>query len=286
MDSVLTSEGRKEIYGAMSSLFGIGWDSVIKWLVVGFASAWLWLSAFPSVEGTPGRGFAQGPVDWGIDMTESLSVSIPQWILDLPLWLESPDRNWLVVGLPLLASVFATCLVNARRSSGLMVLGVLSILLSVQVSNDFTPIRNMLLFAAIPAIGALLTSVYRRFVPGPHGRRTTHFFPANVAAYYLLFVTTILWQPLIAPVLAFSALVGMYGDEIAEGAPAEKLSRDALAKIKKSGKTFAEADAGDVLGVLSGVSLSVPESTSRRNLAFSLWHELDSPGGSVVKGRD
>lgn len=283
MENILSADGRKQVVDALGRLFGIGWESIIKWVVVGFASTWFWLSAIPEMTSSPGRGFRLGPIDWGISLAESLGFPVPQWILDLPLWLEVAERSWVAAWLPVIAAICATCLVKARRSSGFVVVGVVALLLGVQDSKDLSPIGTMMLFAAIPAAIALLLAVIQYFVPERGSERGTNFFPETTVVYYGLFVTTILWQPLIAPALAIVGLVGMYGKELNSREPAELLASDALNRVKNSGKTLAEANAGDVLGALSGVALS--EAQSRQRMAWSLFLDLDSPTGNVGRGR-
>lgn len=285
LEKALSPEGRQQVIDALGRLFGAGWDSIVKWLVVGFAGSWFWVSAVPEMT-TSSRdsGFRQGPVDWGIGLAESLGFPVPQWLLDIPIWMEAPERSWAVAWLPVIAAVCATCLAKARRSSGFVVVGIASLLLSVQESKNFVPIGTMMLFAAIPAAIALLIAVIQHFTPTRGAERVNHFFLETAVVYYGLFGMAILWQPLVAPALVVVGLVGMYGRALNADEPAERLASDALRRVRKSGKSLAEANAVDVLGVLSGLALSEPQ--ARQRMAWSLFFDNDSPTGSVVRGRD
>lgn len=193
--------GATGIRGAFGKLFPTGWRSVVQWAVVGYASAWFWLEAFESG--------ALGPVAWGINLLDALGMDVPSWIADIPAVLVDEDAAALSWVLPLTATVLATSMVRARRPAVLLAFAEIALLVAIERAGTFTPVLIVVLTASIPAAVALSMGAYQTLRRSE--RASTEFSAVRVVSDYVVVTLSVIWLPVVLPILGAIALVLAYG---------------------------------------------------------------------------
>lgn len=280
----MNANEQSEFFKTLTNLFGVRWDSVIQWIVVGLASAWYWVGyLFPNWD-RRGLEFDQGPIDWGIAACRNLGIAVPGWIADIPGWLTAPEHAWLLWLLPIVAAICGTCLAGAQRSSGLVVLSILALLLSVQASMNLRPVIWAALWMLIPVTLALAIAAYQDYRPHSDKHdRGRQYLVTLVVKWYLLAALAPIWEVLLAPLLGFGLLVGMYAAPGRHHDSAEKLAKSRIATLLESKATLSEARASDVVGALAGVMLATADKRARDDLAWSANYLFDEPTTKIVK---
>lgn len=275
-----------EVLRILSNLFGVRWDRLIQWSAVALASAWLWLSAVPSMAARQDASFELGPIDWLTEGLASLGVDVPAWLSGTPEWLAQSAHAWAVGLLPVIAALCGTCLAKAQRSSGLVVVSVLAMALSMQAESDFSPVLWTLLWTLVPLVPALGMAVLQARFPGTETTLPSQdYLPSLVLQRFVVAGLAPIWQVLLAPVLGVGLIVGMYGASPPAEEPTINLMRTRMRKLRRSGKTLSEAGAADVLGVLIAVLSAESDRRCRQNLAADALFALDEPlGANAVPG--
>lgn len=198
---------QSEFFKTLSNLFGVRWDTIFKWVVAAYASAWFWMNATTTM--MTGRSFRLGPIDWGVDVSRSLGVAVPGWIPAIAVWLKAPEHSWFVALLPLIAATAGICLVKAQRSSGLTVVSIIALLLSIQASESIRPVFSTVLLAGLPTMLALIRAVSPPPGWGKHKPRP-RYRAGRILIGYAVVVLSPIWQVVFAPFLAFGLLVAAY----------------------------------------------------------------------------
>ncbi|WP_153004122.1 hypothetical protein [Microbacterium testaceum] len=270
-----------EVLRVLSNLFGVRWDRLVQWAVVALASGWLWSSAMPSMAVRPDNLFDQGPIDWLIEGLMNLGMGVPQWLNDTPAWLMQPGHAWVVQLLPVVAALCGTFLVKSQRSSGLVVLGVLAMVTSVQATSDFAPVLWTLVWTVVPMVLALgLSVIQTRFHEMDTALPSQGYVSTLIFERFLLAGLAPIWQVFLGPAIGVALAVSMYGVPRTPEEPTRELMRTRMRKLRRSGKTVSEAGAADALGVLAAVFLAEPDRQSRQELAADALFALDGPLGA------
>lgn len=280
-NTIPDAQSESEFLKILSNLFGVRWDSAIQWTIVAFASAWFWLSAFPSMAAHGGYWCSQGPVDWLVQGLENLGIGVPAWLADTPAWLEQSRHAWVLALLPLIAALCGTCLVKAQRSSGLVILSVIAILLGVQTTMDLWPVAKTVLWALIPVGIALVIAVVQALLPRRDDREPGQYYlAARVVEKFILAGLAPIWEVLLAPALALGLVVAMYGVPPIAWQPARDLAKAQLKAIRKSGTSLSKARATDIVGVLAALLLVEPSPRARQEMAGDILFALEEPLGA------
>ncbi|BDZ49584.1 hypothetical protein GCM10025867_18250 [Frondihabitans sucicola] len=199
-----------DILKTIHTMFGVSWDRVFQWVVVGCASAWFWIAVvLPSWHSEP-RSVAR-PFSWFVDIAKDLAIPIPGWAHSGIAWFDSPERGWLSVVLASIAALCATCLVTSKASSGLVVLAVSSELAAIQITGDLRPVLWTFLFACIPFVGACVVALLQSARVINDDTLRSHFFIHFIVSDFLVAGMSIIWQPVLAPFLGFFGLVSVFG---------------------------------------------------------------------------
>jgi hypothetical protein len=264
-----------DIVGAANSwraevrqLFGLRWDNFVEWVIVFWASAWLWSSwavsnalVFPK----------EGPIEWVADLLHRLAVEPPHWLLEIPRWLTTPDRSWLLWVFQIGAAIFATLAVRSYRHSGLRIMALINLLLAFEVNRSALPLLWVALFALIPPGVALIASVVTdsRSIEDRH---RGFFYPKGIIKRYLTRILGLFLFPAIAPGVVFLALVNAY-KTVPPYEPSSDLASRVAIELHDRPKSLAEVDALTALSALvSAVSASQSLSSSQNVAGIFDYH--------------
>mgnify|MGYP000859481124 CR=1 FL=1 len=164
-------------------------------------TAWFWLEAFE-----PG---ALGPVAWGINLLDVLGMDVPSWISDIPAVLIDEDAAALSWVLPLAATILATSMVRARKPAVLLAFAEVALLVAIERAGSFTPVLIVVLTASIPAAVALSIGAYQSLRRSE--RVSTEFSAVRILVDYVVITLSVVWLPVVLPILGVIALVLAYG---------------------------------------------------------------------------
>jgi hypothetical protein len=281
MSSAADINEQNDAFKTLSNLFGVRWDKILQWIVIGYASTWFWVKGVNYADGgaIPSE---QGPIGWLVVLLRSVDIGTPNWLVQVPAWLVAPGHQWLVSILPVVAAVAATVLVRMQESSGLVIASVLALLLAVQAQAGLQPALIAALLSIIPAAGAMLVayrqSRQRRDVDG-------HFIAEIIIRDFLLVTLTPIWQPLFAPLIAAALLVGAYGKQPHADNVAADLVSERISALVRSDARLADARAADVVAALAG-ALMVPTQDRRWGASSVRFAFEVARGARSVRPRD
>jgi hypothetical protein len=263
-----TVDTTDDIVGAANSwraevrqLFGLRWDNFVEWVIVFWASAWLWSSwavsnalVFPK----------EGPIEWVGDILHRLAVEPPHWLLEIPRWLTTPDRSWLLWVFQIGAAIFATLAVRSYRHSGLRIMALICLRFAFEVNRSVLPLLWVTLFALIPPGAALIASVVAPDSRGIEDEGRSFFYPKGIVERYLPRVLGLFLFPVIAPGVVFVELVNAY-KTVPLYHPSSNLASRVAMELQDRPKSLAEVDALTALSALvSAVSASQSLSMSQK----------------------
>lgn len=281
MSSAADINEQNDAFKTLSNLFGVRWDKILQWIVIGYASTWFWVEGSTYVDGVAIPA-TQGPIGWLVTLIRSVGLGAPHWLAQTPAWLTQPDHQWLVSIVPIVAAVSATTLVRMQQSSGLVITCTLALLVAVQAHSSLRPVLVAALLAAVPAAGALLVahkqSRQRRDV-------NDHFIAEVIMRDFLLVTLTPIWQPLLAPLIAAALLIGAYGKQSDADNVAADLVSERISALVQSDARLADARAADVVAALTG-ALMIPARDRRWGASSVRFAFKVARGARTVRPRD
>lgn len=193
------SRARPEIARWLEGFLDGDWRVMLSWLTTGCAALWLYCGLFATG--------SRDPIGWFASMAGDFGLSAPGWMVELPEWLGSGERQWLPAALAISAAAAVTVLARPGGNSGLAVLTTISLGVLVSVERSLAPLLWVIALAAIPLLLAV----------GMHAKQAmwgvdegSSWYLWDVAVLRLFLGLSVMWLPLVLPVLAVVELVRSY----------------------------------------------------------------------------
>ncbi|KAB1659690.1 hypothetical protein F8O01_05385 [Pseudoclavibacter chungangensis] len=269
----------------VSTAFGVGWERIAQWTVIGIVSAWFWTSSgehvVAMVDPIHGLQPVTTPVAWLIELLGGLGVTQVRWLEATLVWTASLKDAWLEGALVVVAAGCATALARHRNGAGLITLSTLSLVFAVQISGNFAPVLWFGAVAASPALLALvLRSLQRATDASP--QRPTRWLPARFIVLRLVgVVLSPILLPVFAPVIALTNLMPAYAHDDDGESAAHDLVSTGVSDLVAAEADGRQPSASTVLRILSGLALADSAASSRNRLAFGIQWGLAAPSGAA-----
>lgn len=269
----------------ISTAFGVGWERIAQWTVIGFVSAWFWTNSVEHIAAMfhPAQSSPPltAPIAWLIELLDGLGVTHAQWLEGIQAWTTSLQGSWPEGVLVIFAAACATTIARSRIGAGLVTVSTLCLVCAVQISGDFAPVLWFAVVAAIPALIAAATRTWLR-TDTPQGGQNTRILPVT---FILLRLVGVVFSPILltvlAPVIAMINLVFAYsrGDD-SENA-ADVLVTTGVRELVQAEANGQQPSSSTVVRILSGLALSDSTPSSRNQLAYGVRLGLDGPSGAL-----
>ncbi|MFJ4170928.1 hypothetical protein ACIPY3_15570 [Paenarthrobacter sp. NPDC089714] len=273
MNTENAAEKSKSIREEVKELFGLSWDRFVEWVVIAWLSLWSWGGLAESNGYMP----KQLPLEWTRTGLESLSVAVPTWFSDIPVWLSSPSRSWLAIGFILLAVASQTCSLRRFQNTGLRVVALLALVAAIEAQQQYWPLFHFIWIAAIPAAIA----VARGFMPDQRKvdpLTESFYYHGGVVSKFVGSVLSLLVLPVLAPFVLIGSLVSSYKVEVTRE-PAVEALQQVTWELHNKGTALKDLDALTFLSALLPV-LALNKGWAGRRIAWHLQWALGGPRGA------
>lgn len=272
MNTENAAEKSKSIREEVKELFGLSWDRFVEWVVIAWLALWWWGGLAES------NGFmpTKLPLEWTRTGLESLSIAVPEWFSDIPIWLSHPSRSWLALGFILLAVACQTCSLRRFQNTGLRVVALLALVAAIEAQQQYWPLLHFIWVAAIPAAIA----VARGFMPDQRKvdpLSESFYYPGGAVNKFVGSVLSLLVLPVLAPFVLIGSLVSSYKVEVTREPAVEALQR-VTRELCRNGTALKDLDALTFLSALLPV-LALNKGWAGRRIAWHL-QALEGPSGA------
>lgn len=263
----------------VNQLFGLRWDNLVEWVIIVWASAWLYSSwavnnsiVFPQ----------EGPIEWIASVLRLLDVQPPAWLAGIPHWLTDPSRGWLLGTFMALSAVFTTLAVRHYDRAGLRFIALVAMMLALEVSEDAWPLIGTALLAAVPAAIAFVWGFVHNAQAGSDKDRSSYYFPPAVIRMFIEGALGIYAMPIAAPFVLAYSLVDSYRTKLPYE-PSRDLARLAIRELHDQPQKLADADTFTVVSALAAVLTAGPSTRTSRNIAGTAHYYLEQRHDARVR---
>ncbi|MDN5669914.1 MAG: hypothetical protein L0G87_16135 [Renibacterium salmoninarum] len=271
MDAI-PDRGRLEIF---DRFFGFGWDSVLKWILLAVLSSWFWTGLYMRQSLPAGYG----PIDFISEALGALGLSTPMWLSSFALWLEAPERHWLMIAFSLSSAVCILLIRSPKNGNGLYFMSALLLALAIQGSGGFLPAVWAVLALVAAALVAGLGAIGRRIAAdqqfeGYNGRVILARLIENALA--------LLVMPIIVPLVLVFECVRSYAVDMSEDD--SSIVRDAVHSLKRDETLLSEMQVWQFAAILQSMVLTGRTSGPRWYLRYVVGL-LSAPSGARGSSR-